>query len=76
MIPVYEQRILSMTPAQWAALEALAVHLKCTATRGPAAQTYSWRRVIEDIADGKLVAITPVHRAKLVKAPGGSPVPA
>jgi hypothetical protein len=67
MIPIYEQRILSMTPEQWAAWEALAERLGAIATRGPAVNTYSWRRVIEEIADGKLVVITPVHKAKLAK---------
>jgi hypothetical protein len=64
---LYEQRLLSMTPAQWAAWEALAVHLNSVATRGPAVNTYSWRRVMEDIGDGKLVVISPVHKAKLAK---------
>ena len=67
MMPVYEQRLLSMTPEQWAALEALAVHLNAIAIRGPAVKTYSWRRVVEEIADGKLVVITPLHKAKLAK---------
>jgi hypothetical protein len=66
-MPIYEQRILSMTPAQWAQLEAMAEHLGSIALRGPAINTYSWRRVIEEIADGKLVVISPVHKAKLAK---------
>ena len=68
-MPIYEQRIVSMTTEQWAALEGLAVHLGAIATRGPAVKTYSWRRVFEEIADGKLVVITPLHKAKLKPEP-------
>jgi hypothetical protein len=66
-MPVYEQRLLSMTPEQWAALERLADITHSVATRGPGVDKPSWRKLLERIADGKLVVITPVHKAKLAK---------
>ena len=68
-MPVYEQRIVSMTAEQWAALEAFAVRLDAIATRGPHKGESSWHRLIEKIASGELVVITPLHKAKLKPAP-------
>ena len=72
-MPVYEQRIVSMTTEQWSALEGLAVQTDSIAKRGPGAGNpsgaASWRRLLERIAAGELVVITPLHKAKLAKAP-------
>lgn len=52
MAALYEQRNLSMTPQQWAALEAAAVQTNSRSTRGPDAYQHSWRTLIKRIADG------------------------
>lgn len=68
-MPIYEQRIVSMTTEQWAALEAMAVQTQSIAKRGPHKGQPSWQRIFERIAAGELVVITPLHKAKLAKAP-------
>ena len=68
-MPIYEQRIVSMTTEQWAALELLAVQTQSIAKRGPGAHKASWQKLLERIAAGELVVITPIHKAKLAKAP-------
>jgi hypothetical protein len=52
MAKLYEQRNLSMTPENWAALERLAVQTNSRSTRGTHARQHSWRTLIERIAKG------------------------
>jgi hypothetical protein len=57
MPTLYEQRNLSMTPENWAALEALAVELNCRSTRGTKAYQHSWRTMFEEAAEGKILLV-------------------
>jgi hypothetical protein len=57
MASLYEQRNLSMTPANWLALEALAVQTNSRSTRGTQARCHSWRTFIERVAAGEIIIV-------------------
>lgn len=53
----HPRQSLTLTPEQWAALDALAADLAGPAPKGRTAGSPSWRTLIRDIADGKLAVV-------------------
>lgn len=52
---IREQRMLSLAPPLFAALDALAVQTNSVARRGPNARKHSWYVMIERIAAGDII---------------------
>jgi len=50
----WKRESLKLTTDEWAALERIAAQVSATATTGPTAGEPSWRRLIKEIANGKL----------------------
>lgn len=53
----HPRQSLTLSPEQWAALDALAADLAGPAPKGRTAGSPSWRTLIRDIADGRLAVV-------------------
>ena len=62
------QRSLHLSPAEWAALDALAVTLNAVPSQGSQTTTPTWRTLVKWVAQGKLTVVPTALIAALASA--------